>query len=271
MRQDKLRELIKARLFELKKISMIRTLIFGTIVLIVSIIFMYKTNEEQMGFDIFVGRYMASVLSISIVFAGIITIIVCVNDYLDKTVNFCILNGYTRTQVYFSRVILSVVLGLISFLLIGFLCLAMVKIAYPGEHSIPVSNVIVRLLFCIFPMFRIIGIIIFFAFIIKNPYAVAIAFMAIVINLSAYLEFVTNYNNLILGINGISSMFHIMEYSTYRLSDKKIIYIFNSNLDVKNIVLMIVVSLAVGIFFIMLGYSFHKEDDYDGRILVKGD
>lgn len=263
--------LIKSRLFELKRVNMLRILFFSMIAFLLVGILGASGNAETLEFDISTERGLTAFLSLLLVFVGVVVVFVCINDYQDRTINCLILNGYTRKQVYFSRVILSEVLGIVLFLIFGvILCVGLMKLSCPKEDSISISNMLVRLLLCVFPLFRIIGEIIFFSFIIKNLYAVEAAVVAIVMSLGVNAAFGTN-NVFPLGVNSLLGMFHMVEYSTGRVSNQNMIYVVNSNFDIKNIVMMMVVSIVVGVFFIMLGYGFHKEDDYNGNIFVKGE
>ncbi len=97
------------------------------------------------------------------------------NDFLDKTVNYEILNGHRRKDVYFSRAIISIIGGTAGTILILMIPLFVLQLFVPFGTGIKNGELIMRLLIAVFPIVRIICEIAFLAIIIRNPYVIMAA------------------------------------------------------------------------------------------------
>ncbi len=142
---------------------------FGLVILHIFI----SINDSS--FEYFNGiQYVATLgenSSTSIVIAvSILTARICGWDYTDKTINYEILTGHKRSQVYWGRVIPCVILNLFMVICLMVLPLLILTAINGWGEGMDPGGAAVRIALALFPAFRTICEIALLTFLLKNCY-----------------------------------------------------------------------------------------------------
>ena len=207
------------------------------------------------------GEYVSLVLMI--VPLGITTRI-CGWDYADKTMNYEILSGHKRKDIYWSRFFVS--MGWVT--VIAYIAMVIPPVVFTvingwGDNA-DLRNIIIRYVLVIFPLFRMVCELTLFTFILKNGYfslLIGFILMEVISCISMFLD----------ELEGIKTSFWItfsnlsglVTFSNYSLGyvNGEDIYVYESVLEPSFIVGTIVVSLLVGIACLFGGYFYFKKCD----------
>lgn len=119
--------------------------------------------------------YMSDSYSMLIPMISLIFVImICGADLSDKTINYEVLTGTKRSDVYFGRVIMSLIMSLICCLIIVVLPILFLTLINGWGTIMTVSDVSLRIAAMLFPMIRLTALFTFIAFLFRNNTAVAV-------------------------------------------------------------------------------------------------
>ena len=201
-------------------------------------------------------------------FMGIIVLFftarICGWDQADKTMNYEVLSGHSRAEVFFGRVIMS-------FIWVG--CTAILGLALPILVStimngwgvnVNFADGMLRFFLIIFPLCRMICEFILLTFLLKNCYiAMAIGYVLYGVSNVASLIFaeVTNYK--LTTQLGYINLMNLLSFSNSRMEyiEGKDVLIYDSSLSLSFIFGTIGVSLTIGFICLLLGYIYLRKQD----------
>lgn len=258
-----MKNIMKAQLIQLRKDKICRFIFIG--VLAVTLIIVLMMADMALGdFDISGGEHALALFTITEVLAQffmyLFTAQACGVDFTDKTMNYEIMSGHTRRDVFFGRVVPTLIIGTLgTMLLIASPIVAEVIILGGWGDKVSLTDMLLRFLLIAFPIARTICEFIFLTFIIKNPYIV----MGISYLLCIVLGFnvpVTREHCFVLGMSNMNAITVINQWSSFGLSGK-LYYIYETGLSADFVLPTIIVSIVVGAAALLLGYTFFKNDD----------
>lgn len=185
-------------------------------------------------------------------------------DYADKTMNYELLSGHSRKQVYWSRVIVSLGWSL-AFCAVFFLVPIIFFTAINGwGNNVDFGDAALRYALSIFPVLRLICEYIFLTFICKNGFiSLIIGFLLseVVSIVAACLEeFKKIKLTFHFGMTNLERLFTVDNYSLGYINGEDV-YIYEASLEPSFIIGTIAVSLVAGIIFLLAGYVFFKKSD----------
>lgn len=255
--------IIKAQLIQLRKDKIVRFIFLG--VLAVTLIMVVMITNTNSGDFIVTGGEQALMLFtmtqlVAQFFLYLFTAQACGVDFTDKTVNYEIMSGHTRREVFFGRVIPTLVIGTVgTMILIAAPVVANVIILGGWGDKVSLTDMILRFLLMAFPIARLMCEYIFLIFIIKNPYIVMgisyLLCMILGINVPA-----TRDHCFVLGISNMNALTVIKQWHSFGLSGD-LFYIYETGLTADFVLPTIIVSVAIGAVALLLGYTFFKNDD----------
>ena len=256
-----MKNIMKSQLFKLKRDKICIFTFFAILTLSIAMIFMMLDMSAD---KTFTGGEEAAItmnmfMLLSQFFMYIFTAQMCGADFTDKTMNYEIMSGHTRAQVFFGRVIPCILIGTLGSLILIAAPVA-VEVAMLGwGDKIKFSDILIRFMFMIFPIERIISEYVFLSYIIKNPY--------IVMGISYVLCIVLGINipegqlySPILGMSNLNMLSYVDSWVSYGLGDD-MYYIYETALTSGQIISTVVISLVFISGSLFLGYSFFKNDD----------
>ena len=202
---------------------------------------------------------MASFLIIMTMVANIMG-----KDFLDKTLNYEVLSGHTRKDVFFGRLIVAI--------LVGVLCTFLVIISVPVTATIlngwgntmEWKGVLIRCGLVMITLFRIACEVAFLTILTKNPYVtylVSVVFGELQLFLSmAQVEFTDFEIPPLLPVANCINLLTFQDWSTFYIDETDQI-IYNSAVPLETALWALIPSIVIGAVMILLSYVFFKHDD----------
>ena len=257
--------LIKAQIYQLLRTRvyyMVMLFFLAMGILFGSVEYMNGPDEleewQQLTASDFATR-MQMIPTLSVMGMAFFAAFMCADDFNDKTLDHELLSGRRRTQVYFSRAIISVTVCVIFSLLMFAVSLVSCTLLEGWGDSIPVSAAVTRILLTVFPMFRISCFFCMIAYFIKRP---GIVFLTIygLINAIGLLNINSDHTYVLTGLNTATQLLHYDEWHVFGL-ESGVNMIYLTQLDPAFLVRSIIVSLAAGAVYLMIGYCYFRRDD----------
>lgn len=257
-----MKAIMKSQLYQLKK----ERLIYIVFALCIALLMIFVINESDQGSFGEILCDMSSILSqISLLFLISAVAVICGKDFVDKTGNYEIMTGHTRFELYFGRAFLSIVIGVLGSLLICFIIIGIGCAIFGWGDAVSFGEVILRIMLLFFPMFRVACETIFLTFIIRNCYMVlAAGYVYLFFVVELIMGVSVNPTSFYLGVTNMVNLLDMTSFSTYSpVHPTKTMVVYDATLNATQIGGTIVVSLIVGVVFLVLGFHFFKTDDIE--------
>lgn len=182
------------------------------------------------------------------------------NDFLDKTINYEVLSGHSRKQVYLGRVIPAVIYGIVGTMVLTALLPVLVTVTRGFGSLMEAEGTWLRYGLLGFVFFRLVCELVFLTVITKNTYItylIGFVFAYAQMILSILLD---SGNEYLMGLGNGLKLLNFEEWSTVLLNEQEQIF-YNSALEPELVTGTIVTSLLFGILSLILGYVYFKHDD----------
>ncbi len=261
-----MKNIVKAQLYQLLRSSIIYKAFLCLVVFQIMVFVVARRSVLEMeGRAFSAGNSLADggyiIVCFAIIFAIILTGHICGADFVDKTTNYELLNGHLRRDIYFGRAILSMLVGLTGAIILIIIPIAWVGVMDGWGSEIDLGKALLRLLLCIFPIWRIICEFVFLTYVVKNPYLVMIAGTLVSIFSVTVLPVLTAGDISVLGLGNLSQLMNFTAWQTFALVGEKEIIIYDASLAAGEVVSTILLSVGIGGLFLWLGYGFFQKDD----------
>lgn len=193
----------------------------------------------------------------------ILSVRICGWDYTDKTINYEILSGHIRRDVYFARVIAAHVWCI----LICLACMIVPVLIFTAVNgwgdTMDLKGMMLRFTLTVFPMIRMVSQYVLLVFLTKNAYVSwAAGYMVTMFSIMIPM--------ILKEILSFEFTFHfactnIMKFFTFNQSmgyvNNEDIVVFDTSLESSFVAGTIVVSLLISVVCIASGYFFFKKSD----------
>ncbi len=258
-----MKNIIKAQLIQLRKDKICRFIFIG--ILAVMIVIVIMMSDMASGKIRFTGGEQALILMtmtqlLAQFFLYLFTAQACGADFVDKTMNYEIMSGHTRREVYFGRVVPALVIGTLGTMLLMALPIVVEVIILGGwGDKVSFTDMLLRFLLMAFPIARMICEYIFLTFVIKNPYIVMGISYVLCIVLGINIP-MTRDHCFVLGMSNLNAITIIDDWESFGLGGD-MHYIYETALSADFVLPTIIVSVVVGAVALLLGYTFFRNDD----------
>ncbi len=235
--------------------------------------FLLPTGAVLIDFDVSElsgSLFMAQLGSVLPSFLGMVLVIlvsrICGWDAGDKTINYEILAGHSRAEVYFGRVIMSVIWGLGSGIAMLVLPVLGITLINGWGDSMNPGNAAVHCVLFLFPMLRLICEFAMLTFLMRDCYKAMLVgwvfFAVSVIGIMVYEELMDRVLTLQLVI---TNMRQVIGFDNYKLEyiEGEDIPVYMTGMDAPLVIGTILVSLLVGGACLAIGYAVFKKQDMD--------
>ena len=166
-----MKQIIKAELYQLKRELLLYVILVGLLVLFFLTCTVANTSgsaDTMMSGDEFIANWYVNLLQMPILWLAVVVGVVCAEDFTDKTSYYEIMSGHSRRDVYFGRVALAILLGILGTILVIGIELGVIYGWFGWEGRMNLQEVVLRDLLLIFPYFRILCELICVSFIIRG-------------------------------------------------------------------------------------------------------
>lgn len=165
-----MKNIIKALNYQTRRDYIVILLLLSGLVQPVVSLCQMILNEINMSAGMFFGRSAETYCFTTIVIFVIIVPRICGWDAADKTINYEIMAGHSRSEVYFGRVIVSLVWSLTEAVAMLVLPLLAVSVFFGWGKNMNAADAAIRCILVIFPLFRFVCEFILLTFLLKNCY-----------------------------------------------------------------------------------------------------
>ncbi|MGN1136396.1 MAG: hypothetical protein ACI4SF_09280 [Oscillospiraceae bacterium] len=256
-----MQNLIKALNYQTRRDNVtIYAVIIG---LLVSAMILMDNNASTMtgaSFAVSSGELLPMALSyMSVVMATRI----CGWDMTDKTINYEVLSGHHRRQIYFARVIVSLIWTMVMAVIITALPVLIFSVLNGWGPETDLKLMLIRYAMLLLPLFRLICGYILISFAVGNFSGSAVAcFLLTEAELMGY-TLLDELTNIHLGAQlALSNMVRLLELNgRMGFVDGKDIYIYDAALSSELAVNTVGFSLTAGIIYLILGFVLFSKRD----------
>jgi ABC-type transport system involved in multi-copper enzyme maturation permease subunit len=255
--------IIKAQNYQIKKDNVtVYVFLFGLIIsLIMPVVDGDVSNLTGSEFVLTLSSSIEVILPIAVL---VLTARICGWDYADKTMNYEILAGHSRKQVYWGRVVSSVVTTLACCIVMTAVPTILYTIIGGWGASLDFGNVMLSFILSFFPLLRLISFFALLTFILKNGYvAMLVGWMLYgmqMIAITLILDLFDLKENVQFASINLMSLFKY-DNATFKTVNGKEVAVFASSLSGSLILQTIVVSIVVAVIYLLLGYRIFKHRD----------
>lgn len=256
-----MQNLIKALNYQTRRDNV--TLYAVIIGLLVSAMILMDNNASAMTgarFAVSSGELLPMALSyMSVIMAARI----CGWDMTDKTINYEVLSGHHRRQVYFARVIVSLMWTMGMAVIVTALPVIIFSAMNGWGPETDLRLMLIRYAMLLLPLFRLICGFIFISFAVGNFAGSAVACFLLVQGEFMVYTMLDELTNIHLDAQlAVSNMIKLLELNgRMGFVDGKDIYIYDAALSSEFAVNTVVFSLAAGIIYLILGFALFSGRD----------
>ncbi len=261
--------LVKAQHYQMRKSKGI-TLTLLLVVIIPFLFFFIFTSDTAMGMgrDISAGEYMASVSTIFSPYIMMVTAILVPllvgGDMVDKTLNYEILNGYSRVRVYFSKVAVAIFWSMVCTLIPVYVLLLLCTLINGWGINVDMELAWVRLFLLVFPMFQLVCEMVLVTFLVRNCYiAMALGYTFVSVGSLAnlmYMELTDTTIDYVLTSGVLSKLMDFSNYQQQHAKGEEII-VYDVALQSGYSIEIAVSSVLIGVTLLVVGYLVFRKQD----------
>lgn len=255
--------IIKSQFYQIKRSSFLWISTIGFfIVIILCAVMSALSYETSMGAPLtgsgLIADYFRAITSMAGIYIFIFASKVCAEDFSDKTINYELMCGHTRRQVFWGRVLIELIAGIFIYILLVISPVILISALNGFGGALKLSDVILRIILLIFPAIRLMCEIAFLSFVFKNPYIImGIGYLTFIITVTDILE-----DSVWMSFTNISLISSFDAYATYGLGES-VNLIYESSLEPSAIIGTIISSVAFSVIFLLMSYAFFKKDDIE--------
>lgn len=188
---------------------------------------------------------------------------ICGWDMTDRTINYEVLSGHRRRQVYFARVVVSLVWTMAMAVIVTALPVIIFSALNGWGPETDLGLMLIRYAMLLLPLFRLVCGFIFISFAVGNFVGSAVAcFLSVQGEFFVYIM-LDELTNIHLDAQlAVSNMIKLLELNgRMGFVDGKDIYVYDAALPSGLAVNTAVFSLAAGIIYLILGYALFSKRD----------
>ncbi|MBQ4524045.1 MAG: hypothetical protein IJA10_14005 [Lachnospiraceae bacterium] len=254
---------MKSQIYQLKKdIMVFGATFFGFVITLLMNLEAFEnglTGSEGMAYMGESNSVIAGLLPIMVVVANVMG-----KDFADKTLHYEILSGHTRKEVFFGRLVVAILPGILcSFLTIISVPVVLTVINGWG-NSLELNGVLIRILLIFITLIRIACEVAFLTILTKNHYLtyfLAYTFgMAQMLVLLIQTELTDSNVTPLLPVANCIQLLTFQDWSTFYLDETDQI-LYSSAVTSEMALWAIIPSIVIGGVVILLSYVFFKHDD----------
>lgn len=260
--------IIKSQFYQLKheRLLMLVFVVLFAFMLIQA--FLLSGMADNQTTDMYLADNNFSMIFTALTFPFAATGFMCGSDFRDKTLNYEIMSGHMRYEIYFGRVVPCLIVSVLGFLVLMFAPILQNTLMHGWGTEIRMDHMLIRIAMLAFPVLRLSCMAVFITFFCKNRYILTgigcMYFMVFELLLNALGVVQAAAEGIYSGIlsyTSITMLLTLDSWHTYGLEAADINYIFDASLSGGEIASTVIFSLAFSALFLGMGYVFFKNDD----------
>ena len=256
------RQLFRTRIVHLANIMML------CIIFILLFLSSDTSDEIRETMTAYLPQTISFAAAIALMAPLIMIGIVCGDDFQDKTINHELTAGRSRAASFFGRAIPVMIAAPLTAVSLTSIPYVIYGALFGVGDTIPLSNIILRILLMLFPLLRLSAFFVFLIFVMKKQLAAVIGALGTtlltigLISGEASLPFVTAARHFH-GMLSLTDLLNLCKFENWRAYDLtlKSFYTYYPELPASQIALVIISSLIMTAVWLLLGYHFFHVDD----------
>lgn len=183
------------------------------------------------------------------------------SDFNDKTLNYEVMSGHNKKEIYFSRMIVAFSTAFIATIIAINVPVIVVSAIGGWGDVISLRSYIFRIVMIILPVFKFIALMQLLCFVMRNYFAaIAIGFVVVFfeVMITGFIDLPRWINNLLIVTSFSKLLGYVSNVNELTGSVSYISRISNSDLAV-----VISINLIMGLLFMIGGYIYCKKNDLD--------
>ncbi len=259
--------IIKSQFYQLRRERLLIIIFVLLLAFMLLQAFLISGMSDYRTTDMYLVNNNFSMLFIALAFPFAATGFMCGSDFSDKTLNYEVMSGHLRYQIYFGRVIPCLIVSVLGFLVLIFAPVLQNTLMHGWGTEIRMDHMLIRIALMAFPVLRLSCMAVLITFFCKNRYILVgigcmcfMIFELLLMIMDVSQAAAEGVYSGILSYTNLTMLFTIDSWQTYGL-DGDTNYIFESALSCGEIVSTVVCSLIFSAIFLGMGYVFFKNDD----------
>lgn len=258
-----MKSIIKSQIYQMKSPYIwkkVLILLLAFLILMIYIDVVSGDTSASVSRMIADGYYEGLVIFI-LLFVALTTAEICGNDLADKSVNYELLSGHSRKEVYFARAIVALAVSITGACILTFIPFFIFKIAGLWGDTLDFGEIMIRSAISLLPFTRVCFEVIFLTYIVKNGFlssllsCVAIV-VIVLVNGMGYIR--VPY---LLSVSNVMGLYRFRSNSVLRLKDMKEFIVFDSAVEGSVALATFSYSVLLGLVVLWLGYKVFEKDD----------
>lgn len=224
---------------------------------------------DDAGFDRMDGsQFMVSMFGflpfLLLIWSLVIVTRICGWDMNDKTINYELLSGHSRAQVYFGRVITGLIWAVCGAVLVSLLPVLLLTAVKGWGHSLDFGEAAVRYAVMLCPYFRWACEMILLTFLVRNSHAAIILGFVLFEAGIIFSAIVQELADIKIDVQlACQNLMELSDVSNSRnvLIGKELVTVYEGAVAQELVTGSVFVSLAVGVACLLLGYAVFRKRD----------
>lgn len=212
----------------------------------------------------FIVSGSGTVFILSLIVTLVLVCRICGWDLADKTLNYEVLSGHKRSEIYFGRVFVSLFYSMLFCMVLIVIPILVISIINGFGDTFSLKNVFLHYMLLLFPLLRLACELVLLTFLVNNCYAAMIlGWMIFCFSMigSMILEGLSNIDLTFHFVaTNIISLFQFDNYHLEEISGKEVM-VFQNNLDFSLVIGTITASVLVGGICLAIGYLVFRKRD----------
>lgn len=257
-----MRNLLKAIRYQMRN-DLSVVILFLIVAVIYGILIVSDVDFSRITGSQFLASMGAVYPILFMILISFLTTRICGWDFTDRTLNYEILAGHSRQQVYISKICASLTWSLVSCMIFTALPVLVMTIIYGWGTNIAPGSAIACFGLAVFPMIQLISEILLLTFLIKNfLLALIISFMMseFLIMLDILLTSSGHASLLFLALPNLTTLFDFSNYHSEYINGEDVMVI-DTVLSAPVIAMTIISSVLVSAGCLLLGYHLFRKAD----------
>lgn len=224
-------------------------------------------NEEGLNGSLTVASLGSMYCMTGLLFLMVFAADITGKDFTDKTINYEILSGHSRNEVFFGRFIVAAVVGSIGALFIMLLFPCLITLLSGWGNTMELQGVVFRYILVFVTLFRVVCEVTLITFLTKNPYITYLTGflfgyiqMLLPMAQSEFPDWFINKNSVSLSVWHCLDLLDFQDWTTFFLDESEQI-LYQSGVEPVVIGQTIGVSLLVGVVLLVISFVFFHSDD----------
>lgn len=255
--------MISAQFYQLRKQRVLPIAFAGLVLLMTAIAVLaagIDSEEQKTASYLFAEGAFSSMTMFSFMFMAGAVGTVCCGDFPDKTINYELMSGSSRDQVYFGRAVAALVTAVPAGLFMELISLGLCALILGWGDSIGPGAAVLRVLMTVFPYIRICCFYIMVSFIVKNTGLVIITAFALLQGISLLIGDSSRAPDLSLALLCCRSFLRTESFITFELDGRERM-VFDTSLSPGGAAAAVLVSLLAAAAYIFIGRTYFDKDD----------